>query len=776
MPSTPSSPLTTLEGCLEHVTYYNEDSGYLVGRLRLAPRDLAGAATPLITFVGNFPALREGEDLRLDGTWVDHPEYGRQFKVASHQVVLPHTAEGVEKYLASGFVRGVGPATAKRLIRHFGQDVLKILEDEPGRLTEVEGIGARRARDIAEAFAEQKGIKDVMLFLQSVGMGPALAVRIFRHYGGGAVAALRENPYRLADEVFGVGFKTADRIALSMGVVQDSPVRLQAALRYFLGQMTQDGHVFSPRELAEHRVAEALEVDPDLVAAETESLVREGLLRLENLDEGQALYLAPLYHAERTVAEKLLLLVQAGPDGGLAPGEIGPAPGGVGRAPADAARVAPAVDSGDWDRPSPADIATAADGAGIELSPEQAEAVGEALGHGVMIITGGPGTGKTTIINCLLRLCRSRGLTPLLAAPTGRAAKRMTEATGCEAKTIHRTLEVIFSPMGGLEFQRNGDNPLEADILIVDEASMVDLLLMHHLLKAIEPPTRLVLVGDVDQLPAVGPGSVLRDLIASGVLPMVRLTRIFRQARESLIVVNAHRMNQGQMPLLNEKDRDFFFIEEAVPEKILETIISLCTRRLPERLEELDLGVDPIAAIQVITPMRRTVIGVENLNGELQKALNPPGWGKAEIAVGRGFSFRTGDKVMQIRNNYGKEVYNGDIGTIRAIDQEGGQVAVSLPGESGPRNVVYERDELDELVLAYATTVHKSQGSEYPAIVMPVSTQHYLMLQRHLLYTAVTRARRLVVLVGTKKALAIAVHNNKLEERFSRLADRLRRV
>jgi len=762
MPSTPSSPLTTLEGCLERVTYYNEDSGYLVGRLRLAPRDPAGAVAPRVTFVGNFPALREGEDLRLEGTWVDHPEYGRQFKVASYQVVLPHTAEGVEKYLASGFVRGVGPATAKKLIRHFGQDVLKILEDEPGRLTEVDGIGARRARDIAKAFAEQKGIKDVMLFLQSVGMGPALAVRIFRHYGGGAAAALRENPYRLADEVFGVGFKTADRIALSMGVAQDSSVRLQAALRYFLGQMTQEGHVFSPRELAEHRVAEALEVDPDLVATETESLVREGFLRLENLDEGQALYLAPLYHAERAVAEKLLLLVQAGPDGG--------------RAPAGADRVAPAVDSGDWDCPSPADIAAAADGAGIELSPEQAVAVGEALGHGVMIITGGPGTGKTTIINCLLRLCRSRGLTPLLAAPTGRAAKRMTEATGCEAKTIHRTLEVIFSPMGGLEFQRNEDNPLEADILIVDEASMVDLLLMHHLLKAIEPPTRLVLVGDVDQLPAVGPGSVLRDLLASGVLPMVRLTRIFRQASESLIVVNAHRMNQGQMPLLNEKDRDFFFIEEAVPEKILETIISLCAKRLPERLEELGLGGDPFAAIQVLTPMRRTVIGVENLNGELQKALNPPGWGKAEIAVGRGFSFRTGDKVMQIRNNYGKEVYNGDIGVIRAIDQEGGQVAVSLPGESGPRNVVYERDELDELVLAYATTVHKSQGSEYPAIVMPVSTQHYLMLQRHLLYTAVTRARRLVVLVGTKKALAIAVHNNKLEERFSRLADRLQRM
>jgi exodeoxyribonuclease V alpha subunit len=753
MPPTLPPPPATLEGCLERITYYNEDNGYLVGKLRLAGAPSAEQG-PLVTFVGSFPALRLGEDLRLDGTWVDHPEYGRQFKVVAHQVILPHTTEGLERYLASGFIRGVGPVTAKRLLKHFGDDVLKILEDEPGRLLEVEGVGAHKAREIAKAFAEQKGVKDVMLFLQSVGMTPALAVRIFRHYGGGAVGALRENPYRLADEVFGVGFKTADRIALSMGLAYDSPLRIRAALRSVLSQMTQDGHVFSPREMAERRAAEQLtaggeseaeprDIDPDHVASQTEALVGEGLLRLENLEEGQALYLSALHHAEGAVAERLCGLLAAGPKGGRK-------------------------------GPSAADVAEAAQGADIELSAEQAQAVGEALSHGALVITGGPGTGKTTIINCLLRLCRSRGLTSILAAPTGRAAKRMTEATGCQAKTIHRTLEVAWSPLGGLAFQRDEDNPLEADLVIVDEASMVDLLLMHHLLKAVRPPTSLVLVGDVDQLPAVGPGSVLRDIIASGVLPVVRLTRIFRQARESLIVVNAHRLNQGQMPLLNEKDRDFFFIEEAAPEKIQETIISLCTRRLPDRLAELGLGVDPLAAVQVITPMRRTAIGVETLNTELQKALNPPGWGKAEIAAGRGFVFRTGDKVMQIRNNYIKEVYNGDIGVIRAIDQEGGQVAVSVPGEAGPRSVLYERDELDELVLAYATTVHKSQGSEYPAIIMPISTQHYLMLQRHLLYTAITRARKLVILVGTKKALAIAVRNNKLEERFSRLADRLR--
>ncbi len=800
MPASSTTPPTVLEGTLERITFYNEENGYTVGRLRATGGDAppppslglgervaravaaakagaepqggsptAGASggavpgpartAPLVTFIGNFPALRPGENLRLEGVWVDHPEYGRQFKVATHQIVLPHTRDGVERYLASGFVHGVGPATAKRLVKHFGKDVLEILEAEPGRLTEVAGIGARRARDIAKAFEQQKSIKEVMVFLQSVGVSPALAMRIHRHYGNGAVGALRDNPYRLADEVFGIGFKTADRIALTMGVPTDSPGRIQAGLRYFLGQMTQEGHVFGPREYVERRVAEGLEVDADLVAAGTEALVREGLLHLERVDaglvdsvtegagegvvEGEAVYLAPLYHAERFVAEKLLELSRASPE--LTP-------------------------------PEPAEVAAAAEEAGIELSPEQSLAVREALGHGVLIVTGGPGTGKTTIINCLLRLCRARGLAPLLAAPTGRGAKRMTEATGCEARTIHRTLGVVVTPMGGLQFQHNEDEPLEADIAIIDEVSMVDLLLMHHLLRAIEPPTRLVLVGDVDQLPAVGPGSVLRDLINSGALPVMRLTRIFRQAQESLIVVNAHRVNQGRMPLLGQKDGDFFFIEESAPDKVLATIVSLCAKRLPERLAELGLGADPLSAVQVISPMRRTVIGVENLNAELQKALNPPGWGKAEIAAGRGYCLRTGDKVMQIRNNYNKEVFNGDIGVIRAVDQEEGQVAVAFPEEGGPKIVVYERDELDELVLAYATTVHKSQGSEYPAVVMPVSTQHYLMLQRHLLYTAITRARKLVVLVGTKKALAIAVHNRKLEERFSRLSDRLRHM
>lgn len=751
----------TLEGTLERITFHNEETGYTVGRLRpVGPGVGPGSALPaggrngppVITFVGHFPALRPGENLRLEGEWVSHPEYGRQFKVSAHQVILPHTIEGVERYLASGFIKGIGPAMARRLIKHFGVDVLQILEDEPGRLTEVRGIGTRRARDIAKAFEAQKGVKDVMVFLQSVGITPSLAVRIYRHYGQGAVATLRENPYRLADEVFGIGFKTADRVALQMGLDPNSPHRVRAALRHVLGQLAQDGHVFGPREWVEKQVAEGLEVDPDLVAAETDNLAREGLLCVETLDDGQAVYLTPLYQAEKSVAEKLRRLATA---------EAGAGDGGGGR------------DGEGLSLPAAEEVAAAAAESGIALSPEQSRAVGEALAHGVLVITGGPGTGKTTIIDCLLRLGRGRGLTAVLAAPTGRAAKRMTEATGHEARTIHRTLEVIFTPRGGLVFQRDERNPLEADLVIVDEVSMVDLALMHHLLKAVEPPTRLVLVGDVDQLPAVGPGSVLRDLIGSGVLPVVRLTRIFRQARESLIVVNAHRINQGQMPLLNEKDRDFFFIEEPSPEGVLATVVSLCAKRLPTRLAELGLGADPFTGVQVITPMRRTIIGVDNLNTELQKALNPPGWGKAELG-GRAFVLRTGDKVMQIRNNYAKEAYNGDIGVIRAIDREDGQVAVAFPGETGPRVVVYEREELEELVLAYATTVHKSQGSEYPAVIMPISTQHYPMLQRHLLYTAVTRARKLVVLVGTKKALAIAVRNNKLEERFSRLADRLR--
>jgi len=760
MGASSSPPVIVLEGTLERVVFYNEDSGYTVGRLRLdgaaagAARSAGSASGPsgraaslpasaaLVTFVGNLPALRPGETLRLEGVWVDHPEYGRQFKVLDHQVVLPHTAEGVESYLAAGFIRGVGPVTARRLVKHFGADVLEILEKEPGRLTEVAGIGARRARDIARAFERQKSIKEVMLFLRSVGVSPGLAMRIHRHYGNGAVAALRENPYRLADEVFGIGFKTADRIAQAMGVPLDSPDRVRAGLRYFLEQLTQEGHVFGPREYVERKVAEGLGVEPELVSEQTLSLVRDGVLHLERLEEGEALYLTSLYRAEQSVAAKLAALSRLTP-------EVPP--------------------------PGREETAAAAREAGIELSAEQATAVTEALGRGVLIVTGGPGTGKTTIIKCLIRLCGARGLEPLLVAPTGRAAKRMTETTGCQAYTIHRALGVVVGPGGQLQFQHNEDEPLEADMVIVDEVSMVDLLLMHHLLRAVQPPTTLVLVGDVDQLPAVGPGSVLRDLIRSGTLPVVRLTRIFRQAKESLIVVNAHRVNQGQMPILNQgEDGDFVFIEEEDPDKVLRTIISLCAERLPQRLAGLGLGVDPLSSVQVITPMRRTVIGVDNLNLELQKALNPPGWGKAEITVGRGWCMRTGDKVMQIRNNYAKEVYNGDIGVVRGIDQEEGRVAVAYSGEGGPRIVTYEREELDELVLAYATTVHKSQGSEYPAVVMPVSTQHYLMLQRHLLYTAITRAKRLAVLVGTKKALAIAVRNNKLEERFSRLADRLR--
>jgi len=724
----------TLEGVLERITYYSEESGYTVGRLR------PSGNSPLITFVGHFPVLRPGEGLRLTGDWVEHPDYGRQFRVQSHQVLVPQTKEGVEKYLASGLIRGVGPATAKRLVKHFGLDVLRVLEEEPGRLLEIGGIGPQRARMIAQAFAEQKDIKEVMVFLQSHGVSPALAVRIFRQYGQDSVTALRENPYRLADEVFGVGFRTADQIALKMGVEPTSPFRLRAGLRYALEQLAQEGHVFGPREWVEKRVAEALDVDRDLVEAQTDNMASGGSLKLEPLDEGQALYLTPLYRAERSVAERLRRLVSAVP----------PEP-----------------------PPEREEVAAAASEAEIVLSAEQATAVSEALAHGVMIITGGPGTGKTTIINTLLRICRLRGLRAVLAAPTGRAAKRMSETTGCEARTIHRTLEVSFNPATGLEFLRNEDNPLDADLVIIDEASMIDLSLMHNLLRAVEPPTRLVLVGDVDQLPAVGPGVVLGDLIRSRVLPVVRLTHIFRQAGESLIVVNAHRINNGEMPVLNEKDRDFFFIEEPDPQEILRTVVSLCSERLPPRLVEWGISPDPLADIQVITPMRRTVIGVDSLNVELQQTLNPPGWGKAEI-TGRGGCLRTGDKVMQIRNNYDKEVYNGDIGLIRAVDRETGQVAVSFPSEMGPRSVVYEREELDELVLAYATTVHKSQGSEYPVVVMPVSTQHYLMLQRHLLYTAVTRAKKLVVLVGTKKALAIAVKNNRLEERHTRLAERLR--
>ena len=723
--------MDNLTGTVERITYRNEENFYSVLRLR------SPAQRDLVTAVGYFPQLAVGETLEMQGEWVLHPDYGRQFKVASHKSVLPATLAGLEKYLGSGLVKGVGPATAKRIVQHFGLAAMQILEESPQRLVEVPGVGEAKAAAIGRAFAEHREIRDMMIYLQGYGVTPGLAARIYRHYGDTARRVIEENPYRLADEVFGIGFKTADKLAQQMGLHPESPARLIAGIKYSLQQLAEDGHTSYPLAEFYQQAAAMLEVSGDLLPPACAELERQKEIFLTDVDEQRMIYLAPFFYAELGVQRRLLQLHQQ--------------------------RLALELPGG-----LEAELRQLQQEQRIRLAPEQRQALITALQNGVSVITGGPGTGKTTIIRSLLKLLANRNRSVLLAAPTGRAAKRMTETTGAEAKTIHRLLEYSFTPGQGMSFGRNADNPLKADVVILDEVSMLDILLMYHFLRALPDGCQLVLVGDVDQLPSVGPGNVLRDIIESGVIPTVRLKTIFRQAGQSLIVTNAHRVNRGEFPYLNVRDNDFFYINEEDPEQIAQHVLTLCRQRLPNAY-----GYHPLEDIQVLTPMRRTVIGVDNLNLQLQRTLNPPSPGKTEVHAGF-TTFRLGDKVMQIRNNYQKQVFNGDIGRIASIDREAGELHVLYPDGSGERLVSYDLIEADELTLSYAITVHKSQGSEYPVVVMPVSTQHYIMLQRNLLYTALTRARKLVVLVGTKRALALAVKNNRVEERYSLLGWRLR--
>ena len=720
-----------LVGSVERITFRNEENFYSVVRLRCqGQRDL-------VTAVGTFPQLTIGETLQMQGEWILHPEYGRQFKVDSYLAKAPATLTGLEKYLGSGLVKGVGPVTAKRIVEHFGLETLQVLEQSPERLVEVPKLGSAKAAAIAEAFAEQGEIRDMMIFLQGYGVSPGLASRIYRHYGSGARQVIEENPYRLADEVFGIGFKTADKLAQALGLTTESQERLIAGIKYTLGQLADAGHTSYPLEEFLQEAATTLEVEVERLPAACAVLQQQKEIFLVDVEGQTVIYLAPFFYAERGVAQRLSQLAQQ-------PRQL------------------------ELDLGLEQELAMLEQEQRLRLAPEQRQALQTALEHGVTVITGGPGTGKTTIVRSLLQLMGDRQRRVLLAAPTGRAAKRMTETTGTEAKTIHRLLEYTFVEGQGMAFGRNEDNPLEADVVILDEASMVDILLMYHFLKAVPLGCQLVLVGDIDQLPSVGPGNVLRDIIASQAIPTVRLQTIFRQAGQSMIVVNAHRVNAGEFPYLNVKGKDFFFIEESEPLKILEKVVGLCRQRLPSAY-----GYHPLEDIQVLTPMRRTPIGVDNLNIELQRSLNPASPQKTEIR--QGFQhFRLGDKVMQIRNNYKKQVFNGDIGRIQAIDLEERELAVVYPEGRFERLVVYDFTELDELTLAYAISVHKSQGSEYPVIVLPISTQHYIMLQRNLLYTAITRARRQVVLVGTKKAIALAVKNNQVEERHTLLEWRLR--
>ena len=720
-----------IEGLVERITFQNEENSFTVAKLQ---QEAKGGLT---TVVGNLPGINVGETLRLTGDWVAHPEHGTEFQVEVLERIAPATLVGMERYLGSGSIKGIGPVTAKKIVRAFGLAALDVIRARPERLTQIEGIGPKKAERIAQAIEAQKEISDIMVFLQGCGITPAMAAKIYRAYGRHAAAFIKENPYRLAEEIFGIGFKTADGIATKLGVVTTSPHRVRAGLVYLLDEFCRDGHVFAPEDEFCTGAAAELDVPVELARQTATSLLDARVFYVERDQAGQnLLYPSHFYHAESGVAARLLALA---------------------RQPASLRMAEPET---------LLDQLTAADG--LKLAPAQRQAVLAAAKSGVAIITGGPGTGKTTTVRSLLQLYTALGLRFVLAAPTGRAAKRLAETTGYEAKTIHRLLEFGFSG-GSPAFQRHADNPLDTDAVVVDETSMVDLLLFHNLLKAIAPGTRLVLVGDADQLPSVGSGNVLRDLIAARIIPTIRLNVVFRQAEASLIVVNAHRINQGELPLLPSGDKDFYFIPREEPEKVAEEVVELVTARLPRYL-----ACDPIEDIQVLTPMRRTITGVENLNQLLQDRLNPAAPGRAEMRYGATV-LRERDKVMQLRNNYQKMVFNGDMGRVRAVDREEGQIHVAFPEAGGERLVLYDREELDELVVSYAISVHKSQGSEYPVVVLPITTQHYMMLQRNLLYTAVSRAKRLVVLVGTRKALAIAVHNNRVEERNTRLAERLGR-
>lgn len=731
--------MARMRGVVERITYRNEENFYTVARFQKE------GERGLVTVVGNFPSISVGEHLVLTGEWVVHREYGMQFKVESHEVTLPATLEGIEKYLGSGLIKGIGPVTAKRLVEHFGLETLTVIDTQPQRLTEVDGIGEKKAATIAAAFQAQKDIQEIMVFLQSSGVTTGLALKIYRQYGKDSIRVVRENPYRLAAEVFGVGFRTADKIAMNFGLDPSSPERIGAGIEYVLGQAAGDGHVFLPRRELIKKASEMLELDESLLentlqeGADSGRLVEETLPVLQVDGDGSpdtAVYLRPFYMAEKLAAERLRKLLAS--DGVQVPLQ-------------------------DWTRES---ILLCEKELGLELAAGQRQAVEQALRSPVVVITGGPGTGKTTIIKVILWILSKQGKRTLLAAPTGRAAKRMTESTGHEAKTIHRLLEFGLTETGNMSFRRNEEEPLDCDVLIIDEASMLDVILFHHLLKAVRPGTKLILVGDADQLPPVGAGRVLLDVIESEAVPVAKLTEVYRQAATSLIVSNAHRINHGELPLVNDPDGDFFWID-ATPDQAAEVIRELCVERLPGYYE-----LDPMEDLQVLTPTRRSQIGTETLNKVLQEALNPLQPGEAEFTYGS-VTFRVGDKVMQLKNDYQKEVFNGDVGRVIYIDPENGELIVSYPVEDGERKVVYDRAELDELTLSYAISVHKSQGSEYPAIIMPVTFVAPTLRTRNLLYTAITRAKRLVVLVGQKRALQAFIASKDESIRYSGLAFRL---
>ncbi len=708
--------MVNIEGIVERITFRNEDNFYTVFKLLTDTGEIH-------TCVGNIPQIIVGEELKLTGEWSKHEQYGLQFNVESTFPITPSTLVGIERYLGSGLIKGIGPSTAKKLVEKFGLKTLDIIEKQPHRLLEVEGIGEKKSEIITQAFMAQKDIQDVMVFLQGSGITPTIAAKIYKVYGKESINLVRENPYRLADDIFGIGFKTADKIANNLGIRDDEPHRIRAGIRYALSQAIEQGHTFLPAQ-------ELLKAAKELLAIDVkESFLTELGKSKQLVIDAERCYLPSLFEAECAVARRLIAL----------------------------AKHLPAL---------PFEVELDTD---LSLAPLQELAVKTAMQEKVLVITGGPGTGKTTITKVILAQWEKAGYKVLLASPTGRAAKRLSEATNRPAKTIHRLLEYGYGSTG-MGFQKNENNKLKGDALVLDEFSMVDIRLMDSLLNALDEKMRLLFVGDCDQLPAVGPGNVLRDIIESGKIPVVKLTKVFRQKEQSQIIINAHRINQGLFPQIDNHG-DFVFMQRQDPGEIAALIIELVAQRLPNYIKKRFGLENAFDTIQVLTPMRKSETGVDNLNKLLQNRLNPEG-NKNEIRLGYRL-FRENDKVMQIRNNYQKDIYNGDIGKITQIEPEEKTMEVLFNDENGDHYLKYEEDELDELTLAYATSVHKSQGSEYPVVVMPITTQHYMLLQRNLLYTGVTRAKKLVVLVGTKKALYICLKNNKTAKRYSFLEKRL---
>ena len=700
---------------VEHITYQNEKNGWSVMKVKVKGYD------NLVTLTGSLLDVPVGSVLLVDGDWRVDPKYGQQFVAQSWSEVMPATLYGIEKYLGSGLVKGIGPAYAKAIVSRFGLETIDVIENDIERLLEVPRLGKKRMEKIRDSWEKQKDIKEVMVFLQGHGVSTAFAAKIYRKYEKEAIAKVKENPYQLADDIWGIGFKTADSIASKMGYKKNDPRRCRSGILYALNELAEEGHVYAELEQLVEAATKLLEAEETPVRQILASMMEAK----DVISDNDVIYLPPFYHAESGSAKRLQSLLS---DTSLFNSDIAADP----------------------------EAEYGAKSGGIIYDEVQQAAIQKALNSKVMVLTGGPGTGKTTTTQGIIAAFKARHMSILLAAPTGRAAKRITEATGMEAKTIHRLLE--YNPMDG--YKRNDENPLEGDALIVDECSMIDILLFYNLMKAIPSNMRLILVGDIDQLPSVGAGNVLRDIIDSQQIPVVRLTRIFRQAQSSRIVMNAHAINAGQFPnIKNGLDTDFFFINQEDADEMVKLIIGLVRDRLPKKYGY------PSKEIQVLTPMQRGTVGAGNLNIELQNALNPTG---PSLARG-GYTFRQGDKVMQIRNNYDKNVFNGDIGYITTVDTDERTLTVTFDS----RFVEYDITELDEIVLAYAVTIHKSQGSEFPVVVMPVTMKHFVMLQRNLIYTGITRAKKICVLVGTTKALAYAIKQNTVSKRNTKLKERL---